>query len=272
MFENIGKFITSKDFIQTILILIGLIVIYLLFKSIFNKAIQHHIKKVSIDVKKINTLKSLFINIVKWLFIFIGILVVLDAFGIPVSTLVASLGVVGVVLGLALQDTLKDFISGICIVFENQFSVGDTIEIGGFKGEVIVLGLKTTRIKKYTGEIKIVSNRNITEVINYSKSNSLAIVDVSVAYEEDVNKVEQILNQTAERLNNDIKELKDKIEVLGIEKLDDSSVVFRVTAVTKAMEHYQVQRKLLKEIKLDLDNNNIKIPYPQLEVHNGIKL
>lgn len=272
MIDKVVDFVTHKNFLQTIIILIILVLIYFLFKSILNKVLHIQTKRVNIDIKKFNTLRTLFINIAKYLLIFIGILVVLNGFGIPTTTLLASLGVVGVVIGLSLQDMLKDFISGIFILVENQFSVGDTIEIGDFKGEVTFLGLKSTRIKKYTGEVKIIANRNISEVINYSKSNSLAIVDVSIAYEEDVNKVQEILEKLCENLNSKIKELKGKIEVLGVQSLDDSSVVFRITALTKSMQHYAVQRILLKEIKQELEKNNIKIPYPQMEVHNGTKL
>lgn len=272
MFEKIIEFLTHEKFIQTVIAILVLFVIYFIFKTIFNKFLIIHTKRSNVDIKKFNTLKTLIMNIIKYLLVFLGVLIILNAVGIPVATLIASLGIVGAVVGLSLQDTLKDFISGIFIVMENQFSVGDTIEVDGFKGEVIFLGLKTTRIKKYTGEIKIIANRNITEVINYSISNSLAIVDISVAYEEDIEKIESVLSTTIERLNNEIKELKGKIEILGIEKLDESSVVFRVTALTKSMQHFAVQRKLLKEIKIDFDKNNIKIPYPQVEVHNGTKL
>ena len=269
MFDTFIKFITHEKFIKTVIILALLVAIYFVFKNILNKILQLQTKRVNIDIKKFNTLRTLFINIAKYFLIFIGILIILNECGVSVTTIVASLGVVGVVIGLSLQDILKDFFSGIFILIENQFSVGDTVEINGFKGEVVFLGLKSTRIKKYTGEILIISNRNITEVINYSKSNSLAIVDISVSYEEDIDKVHDILNKACEKLSGEIKNLKGNIEVLGVEKLDDSAVVFRITALTKSMMHYDVQRKILKGIKKALDLNNIKIPYPQVEVHNG---
>src|SRR5699024_1893706 len=106
-----------------------------------------------------------------------------------------SLGVVGVVVGLALQDILKDFIAGFTIMLENQYTVGDTVTIGTFKGEVISLSLKTTKLKAYTGEVNIIANRNVIEVINHSIENSLAVVNVSVDYSEDIEKVEKVLNE-----------------------------------------------------------------------------
>lgn len=273
MFEKIILFFTNEKFIQTTIILALLVLVYFLFKGLLEKLLKIQSKRVNIvDIKKINTIRSLCNNIGKYILIFIGILIILNACGVSATTILTSLGVVGVVVGLALQDILKDFISGIFILIENQFSVGDIIEIDSFKGEVIFLGLKSTRIKKYTGEVKIISNRNIIEVINYSKSNSLAIVEVNVAYEEDILKVEDILIKLCDKLKKEIKEVTGDINVLGIERLDNSSVVFKITALTKSMEHFNVQRKLLKEIKLELEKNKIKIPYPQVEVHNGTKL
>jgi len=131
------------------------------------------------------------------------------------------------------------------------------------------MGLKTTRIRNFEGEVKIIANRNITEVINHSCSFSLAIVDVSVSYEDDIEKIETLLNDLASKLSKTLDKLKGPIEVLGIQELGDSAVKFRMTVKTKSGEQFQIKRKILKEVKLLLDQENIKIPYPQIEVHHG---
>ena len=166
---------------------------------------------------------------------------ILDIFGVDTKSLIASLGVLGLVVGLALQDLLKDFISGMTIIFENQYCIGDIISVGDFKGEVIGLGLKTTRIRSYTGEVKILSNRNISEVINYSQMSSFALVDVSVAYEEDYEKVEKLLNNLFIDIkkNKRIPFLKSDIKVLGINELADSAVIIRITAETESYKQYE---------------------------------
>lgn len=266
------EFILNKRFIGTIITIVGLIFLYIILKNLIDKILNVRIKNLKTDIRKINTLRSLFKNVMKYVLIFIGIVVILNLFGIDTVTLLAGLGVVGVVVGLALQDILKDFFSGIFIIIENQFQVGDTVEIGGFKGEVIALGLKSTRIKKYTGEIKIVSNRNIDYVINFSQANSLALIDVSVAYEEDLDKVQNVLSKLCEKLSGEIKDIEGKIEVLGIESLDASSVVFRISLIAKPLSHFAVKREILKQVKLEFDKHKIKIPYPQVEVHNGAKI
>ena len=154
------------------------------------------------------------------------------------------------------------------IIFENQFYVGDTIEVNGFKGEVIHLGLKTTKLKSYTGEVKIIANRNITEVVNYNLANSLAIVDFQIAYEDNNEKAEEILKQLCKKLTNELKNIKGSVNLLGITKLDSSGVEYRITVETVPLKHYEIEREILKAVKLELEQNNITIPYPQLVIHH----
>ena len=163
----------------------------------------------------------------------------------------------------------KDIIAGISIIAEEQYDVGDIIEVDGFLGEVIFLGLKTTKIKDYKGAIKIISNRYMDKVINYSLADSLAIVDVGVGYEYTPEEVEKVLNDLAKKLTGNIKDATGPVEVLGITNLGDSSVIYRVTVKVKSMQHYAVERLLRKEIKKALDKADITIPFPQVEVHNG---
>lgn len=262
--------ILVKEVVKPVLIVLVAFILYFAIKGVVKRFFKIR-KKVS---KKEKTVYELVMNIIKYFIIIVAFLMILDVYGVDTKTLVTSLGVVGLVAGLALQDTLKDFISGISIIFENQYCVGDIIEINSFRGEVISLGIKTTRIKSYTGEIKIIPNRNVTEVINFSQSGSLAIVDVSVAYEEEYSHVEQVLNKLIEKLNADknIPYMKGKIYLLGINDLSDSSVQVRIIAEVESYRHLEVERILRKEIKNCFDKEKIKIPYPQIEVHNGERI
>lgn len=261
--------ILIKEVIAPIIIILSSLLIYFVIKRILKRVFK--IRKSA--TKKEKTIYSLINNIIKWFIIIIAFLMILDVFGVDTKTLVASLGVLGLVVGLALQDILKDFISGLFIIFENQYCIGDVIEVKGFKGEVINLGLKTTRVRSYTGEVKIIPNRNVEDVINYSQMSSLAVVDVSVAYEENYDRVEKIVNNLLEKLNKKkIPNVKGDIKLLGITKLGDSSIEIRIVVETASYEHFEVERILRKEIKLAFDKENIKIPYPQIEVHNGKRI
>lgn len=271
MVEFLEKLIVPKVYMPIIYICIA-ILIYGLFKRIISKVIskkQEQYNKTSYAYKKLATFQVLFKAVVKYCIIVFTLLAILTVYGIDVSSVLAGLGIIGVVVGLAFQDIAKDFIAGLTIILENQYAMGDTITIGDFKGEVVYLGLKSTRIKSYDGNVKIIANRNITEVINHSAANSLAIVEVAVSYEEDLLKVEKVLLDLSNELSNKLTKLKGEVELLGVERLADSGVVFRLSVETSAMEHFRIQREIKKAIKLKFDKEKIKIPYPQVEVHNG---
>ena len=179
--------IDLKDFIYPILyILIGYLT-YKLIDRVIEKSFTKHTFKTLKDrhnQKRLETIKTLISNLLKYLIIIFVALAILSLYGINVKSILAGVGITAAIVGLACQDIAKDLLAGIFIVAEDQYEIGDTIEIDGFMGEVVFIGLKTTRIKDYKGRVKIISNHTITEVINYNLNNSLAIVDVSVGYEE----------------------------------------------------------------------------------------
>lgn len=266
--EEFFKIIFRKElYLPLVYVIVGIIVY-----GIIKKLIRHifSIKKYpNQNEKRTKTVQNLLENIMRYTIIFLVILSILTVFGIDIQAILAGLGIVGLVLGLALQDIIKDFLSGISIILENQYAIGDTIEVNGFMGEVIFLGLRTTRIQHFTGKVKILSNRNINEVINYNVANSLAIVDVGINYESKEEKVEAVLQKVAEQLTNSLPKIKGPVKVLGINELGNSAVTYRLTVETVPMEHYTIQREMRKQIKIALDQAKIKIPYPQIEVHNG---
>ncbi|MCI8588928.1 MAG: mechanosensitive ion channel family protein [Bacilli bacterium] len=233
------------------------------------EAKEKNLEKGSYNYKKSETLKTLINNFLKYIIAVFCILAILTVYGVDVSSVLAGLGIVGVVLGLALQDFAKDIIAGIGIVLEDQYAIGDVITVNDFTGEVTFLGLKTTRIKSWDGKVKIIANHNITEIINHNMKSSMAIVDIGVAYESNLDRVEKVLNELAKELTETLPDLKGDVKVLGIEKMDNSSIVYRITAPTKSLAHYNVQRLMRKEIKQCLEKAKIKIPYPQVEVHHG---
>lgn len=263
---DIYKPILIKEIIGPIIVIAVSFIIYMVIKHITKKvfSINVHVKK-----RKAHTLELLINNIAKYALIIIDILIILEIFGISTKGVVASLGVVSVVVGLALQDTLKDILAGISIIIENQYAIGDTITINDFKGEVISMGIKTTKIKAYTGEILIIANHNINQVINHSLAKSLALVNVQVSYEEKTEKVEEVLKNLCARLSKELKDIKGDVTLLGITDFKDSGIEYRLSVETVSMKHYEVAREIMKQIKIEFDKNKISIPYNQLVIHNA---
>ena len=157
----------EKIIISIIYLIIG-IIIYVIIKSIINKTLtitKRNLK--SHQKQRVTTVKSLILNIVKYVVAILVLLAILSIFGVNVKSILAGLGIGTAIIGLAFQDLAKDLIAGISIITEGQYEVGDTIEVEGFMGEVVFLGLKTTRIRDYKGATKIIANRYMDKMINY---------------------------------------------------------------------------------------------------------
>ena len=260
------EFIINKIVIPLVIILISTIV-YLILKKILNKAFKFRAKKIKDN--KYNTIEALVKGIVKYFIVIVCTLIILERYGIDTKSIITSLGIVGAAIALAMQDFLKDFVAGITIVLENQYAIGDIIKVGDFMGTVTSFSLKTTRIKAWTGEEKIMNNHLISEVINYTHNNSIAVVDVGLPYEEDVEKLEKILNKICTKITKEIPNVTKDVTSLGIEVLDSSSVVYRIIAEVKSGEQFTSQRLMRKLIKRELDKEGRSIPYSQLVIHNG---
>lgn len=254
-----------KEVVGPILIVLVSTLIYLILKSVVDRIFT--IRNKYVDKRKSKTINSLIDNIIKYFIVVVDVVMILDIFGVDTMTLITSLGVLGLVAGLAVQDTLKDFVAGISIILENQYRVGDTITVKGFRGEVIALGIKSTKIRAYTGEVMIIANHLIEEVVNHSLEKSLAVVDVPVSYDTDITNLESVLRDTFSDIK--IDGLVGNVRLMGVQSFDDSSIAYRIEADTVCMKHFQVERELNKLIKLCLDNNGIEIPFPQVVVHNG---
>lgn len=259
-------FFLKREVWATIVIVIIGILLYFILKSIINKILKHN--KHSNNKRKA-TIVGLIQNIIKYIMLVLIILICLDLYGINVKALIAGLGILTLVLGLALQDTIKDFIGGITIIFDDYYSIGDYINYNNFIGEVIEFGLRSTKIKSYNGEIKVFTNRSVTEIINYSKEKSTTFIDIPIAYEEDVLKVEKTIQTIILRAKTNKNWKISNLEYLGIEKFDSSAMLFRLSLTCSYQQSFQYKRLINYLIKHEFDKEKIKIPYNQIEVHNA---
>ena len=176
--------------------------------------------------------------------------------------------IVGLVVGLGAQKFIQDLIAGFFIIFEHHYDVGDVIEVGGFKGTVVDIGLKTTRLRNWRGEIKILNNGEVNTLVNHSKNPSVAVVLFAISYEEDIDRTTEVLKAVFPSFRKQYADvLIEDPEVSGVMNLGASSVEMRVTVKTLNEQHYGIERALRKLIKETLDANNIKIPLPQIVVN-----
>ncbi|MBM7452727.1 small conductance mechanosensitive channel [Acholeplasma morum] len=218
--------------------------------------------------KRKRTIAKVSLSIVRYFVGILAILIILSIWGVNVLPALAGLGILGLVIGLGAQKFINDLIAGFFIIFEHHFDVGDKIEVGGFKGEVTDIGLKTTRIKNWKGEIKILANGQINELINFSKNPSVAEVYFTIAYEEDAQKVIDLLTKELKTFMSRFPQIIEDPQVLGVTNLNTSGIDLRVIAKTENETHYPVERAMRLFIKEVLDQNNIEIPFQQVVVRN----
>lgn len=234
---------------------------------ILNKAVKHIADdkdRLRFNPRRTATIVRLMGNIVKYAINFVMLLMILGELGVPIGPMLAGAGVVGLAVGFGAQSLVKDVITGFFIIFEDQFAVGDVIQTGSFKGTVEEIGLRVTRIRSWTGEVHIIPNGSIAEVTNYSIHNSLAVIDISVAYEMDIDKATQVIQETVSRVHEETEDIVKLPVVLGVQALAASEVVIRVTCECKPNTQAGVARLLNAEIKKSLDANGIEIPYPRV--------
>jgi moderate conductance mechanosensitive channel len=257
LMNSVGKLVSSA-----IIIFISLLILKfskMAFRTVGTKPGPMQRRKRTIA--KVST------SIIKYLVGVITILIVLSVWGINVAPALAGLGIMGLVIGLGAQKFIHDLISGFFIVFEHHFDVGDVIEVQGFKGEVTSIGLKTTKLRNWKGDVKILSNGEISNLLNYSINPSTAVVEFGIAYQENMQQTIDLLNEELPKLRKDLPDIIEDPKVVGVINLNSSSVDMRVVAKTLNEKHYAVERELRKQIKIILDNNNIEIPFPQVVVN-----
>jgi len=246
--------------ITNILIRIGKLMIHNIFKI-------RNLSPLSTSERREETLSRLLDNVLSYVVYFIAFMMILSVLGIDVKALIAGAGVVGLAVGFGAQSLVKDVISGFFIIFEDQFSVGDHVRIGQFEGNVEAIGLRTTKIKSWTGELHILPNGSIIEVTNFSINNSIAVVDIAIAYGEDIAKAEKVIEEAIQYMHAQYEELVKPPELLGIQTMGATEIVLRVVAETQPMKQAGVSRMIRRDIKLQLDENGIKAPDPKVVMY-----
>ena len=210
--------------------------------------------------KRKRTLDKVVISIVRYIVIIVDAVAILFILGVNIIPALAGLGIAGLVLGLGAQKLITDFISGVFIILEHHFDVGDTIDVGGFKGEVIDLGLKTTKIRNWQGQVKIMANSDVTNLINCSLNNTVFSTTFDISYQADVEKAIELVNKELPIRLAGREEIIDMPRCNGVSTLSARSITLNVVATAKPESHYQLTRDINKAVKLILEENNIKFP------------
>ena len=264
--NNFFDFVLSEKFITTFVVILVAIIIVSIINGAKDKIEVSNSS--SIKTKKRNTIVTLIANILTYLVLLIALVIILSKWGINVSAIVTSLGVVGVIGGLALQDALKDIIAGCNIILDDYFVVGDLVTFNDFTGIVTEFGLKRTKIQAFDGTELTVANREITQIKNLSSEDTTWYLDLPVAYEVTEKKLIPVIDTVLKRIKETGLTTKEPTYE-GVNNFNESDVDYLITAKCKSKDRYVLRRKILGIVKEEFDKNKIKIPYQQVEIHNG---
>lgn len=253
----------EKIYLPIIYILIGIILNFIVNR--FVDRIMSKNKSLNERNKRKDTIVNLCKSIFRYIILIFVVLGILKLYGVDTTSIIASIGVFAAVIGLAFQDIIKDLLAGISIIFDNKYAVGDIIEINGFKGSVISLGLRTTKIKAFSGEVKCIGNSSFSEVINYNLASADLFIKLNVSYDTDIDNLEKVL----ESMRNDILKIENvkDYSLLGVDEFSDSSIVYLIDITCNATTNNIVKRKILKLVKEKFDKEKISIPYTTVDIN-----
>jgi small-conductance mechanosensitive channel len=216
-------------------------------------------------VQRALTIGTLLRSIVSGVIVAVVVMMVLSEVGVDIAPLIASAGILGVALGFGAQSLVKDFLSGIFMIFEDQYGVGDSVNLGEASGIVEAVGLRVTRLRDVDGTVWYVRNGEILRVGNQSQNWARSVLDIAVGYKEDVTRVRRLLKEIAHDLWED-EHYHDLIieepEVWGVQSLGPDSVVVRVTLKTMPQQQWNVSREMRERVKIRFDAEGIQMPRP----------
>ncbi len=263
MFDGIEEIL--KVLMNVVITTVIFLIIYAIAKFILKKQLD----KLDATIKNYNrkvTANKLLQSSLKYVVVLLYFIVILVVLGVPVTTIVTSAGLFSIALGFGAKSLVEDFITGFFIFFEKQYDVGDTVEINDFKGIVISLGFKSTVLQNWLGDIFVIRNGMIDNVINYSQENSVAVVELKVVEETNLEKVELLVNDKLNEMINRSDLFIGNVEYKGVSNISLNGITIVLTALVYPMKNIEAERVIRKKILQLFVENNIVLSKPLIEI------
>lgn len=274
IFDFFSKRINLEAIVEKIISIIFISIIMYFSIKVGNNLIKKFVDRqvaskasFSLQPQKALTIGEVLKSVLKYTVYIIGIGSMLYDILAKIPVALVSAG--GFAIGLGAQSLVKDIINGFFILFEDQYGVGDHVTIGQYSGIVESIGIRTTILRDFTGDLHLVPNGSVLEVTNHSRGDIRFIVDVEIAYEENVDSAIEVIKKTNELFEEKHKsKLRGEIEVLGVLSLNASVITIRIIGRAEPLSQWEMERELRKDIKLALDREGIEIPYPKTQIIN----
>lgn len=244
--------------VKIILVILMAILLVKIIKKITNNSLKRN-QKLAENPQAV-TITKVIANVARYVIYFIAIVIILALLNINIGPIIASAGIVGVAIGFGAQSLVKDIIGGFFIIFDKYFAVGDYIETNGVSGFVEELGLRSTKIKDWGGEVHIFPNGEITKVTNYSLGSLSSFLEIPIAYSGDLDQGLAVIGQACQSIKEDFGDmLTDGPSVLGLDKLDKDRMLIKIYLNTPLAHRFQVTREMRKRAKDYLDKAGIAV-------------
>lgn len=259
----LGKSIKILLLFLIIRIIVGLI------NKLINKTLKNKKNEHLLNTKRSNTVAEVLKKLIKYILYFLGVIISLEMFNINTTSILATAGIGGIAIGFGAQSLVKDIITGFFIFFEDQYSVGDLVQIGTFQGNVEELGLRVTKLRDFSGELHIIPNSTIQIVTNKTRGPMRALVKISVAYEENIERVVSVLEGICEDIKLSNESIIEGPSVLAISNLGDYGIDITIVAKVNPGEQWNTEREIRRKVIEAFDKENIEIPYPKTVIYGG---
>lgn len=223
---------------------------------------------VKVDHHRGRTLVTISMSLIKYVAAFVVLCWGLRIMGVDLSTIVTSVGIIALIVGFGAESMIADVVTGIFMLFENQYNVGDIVEVGGLRGTVSNIGIRTTSIIDSSGNTKIINNSEMTNILNRSDSATYVYTDISIPYETDLEAFEQKLPALLESIYQAHSDtMKCAPKYLGVQELEASGVVLRFKSEVPESEIYNTMRQMNRDLFLGFRKLGVEVPYTQIDVH-----
>ena len=202
----------------------------------------------------------------------IAFMLVLSEIGVAVAPILGAAGVVGLAIGFGAQTLVKDYFNGFFLLFEDQVRTGDVVKIAGIGGLVEDITLRHVRLRDYDGNVHFIPNSLVTTLTNMSRTYACSVIDVGVAYRENVDEVLEVMKTVGAQLRADATftdKILDDLEIAGLDRLDESAVILRCRFKVAPLQQWNVRREYLRRVKAAFDRAGIEIPFPHVTVYAG---
>ncbi len=214
------------------------------------------------------TLISLTKNLLRYAVILTAICVILTIFNVDIVTILAGLGILALIIGFGAESLIADIVTGMFILIDNQYNIGDIIEVSGFRGTVTEINVRSTVLTDVGGNVKIINNSDMKNILNRSDNSSKSVAEFPIPYETDLEELEKHIPELLEQIYKANQPLMKSVpEYLGVDKLDDSAVILRFLVEVGEWDIYAGSRALNHDLFIGMRKLGVEVPFPQIDVH-----